>query len=151
MTESTATAGRLHSDFSGVALNYFITAYRLAKMEKDKKAMERFAYRALLSQKWKCGPNILAVPMDPIFMKGLLEHPRWDFYVKYCFAYAVVHRVTEITDLVLQKLLAEYQGNSSAIMLFCQEMLSEGYIPEPYVPDFEKVTAQLMKLANNSH
>lgn len=126
------------------ALEFLIAAYRLSKVKKDQKAMELFANRALLTIDWKNGPSILRVPMDPIFMKGLLNHRKWRRYIKHCFAYAVVHGVTEIIESVLQKLLAEYHGNLSVTERFCLEMLKDGYIPEAYMADFHNVTAQLM-------
>lgn len=148
---ATTTASQHHPIVDQGMFHNFIAAYRLAKVKKDKSAMELLANRTLVTPEWVRGPKILNVPMDPIFMKGLLEHPMWDCYIKYCFAFSVVHRVTEITELVLHKLLKEYRRGSSAIEHFCRKMLIDGYIPGAYVADFKKVTAQLMETFNQIH
>ena len=69
-------------------------------------------------------------------MKELVEHAYFDKYVKNCLAYAVVYRVAEVKELILEK----YYGNRLAFERLCGEMLDEGYIPGAYVVDFKQVT-----------
>ena len=127
--------------------NNLIAAYRLAKMKNDKNAMVRFANMAIASSEWTHYHDIWEVPMDPVFMKGILEHRLLTgCHFRYCFAYAVVHNLTEVIGLVFQKLLQRHQRDSSTLERFCREMLRDGYIPEAYIADFENVTARLMEL-----
>ena len=130
---------------NGCLFSDLLKAYRFAKVKKDNTAMGLFANRAFVCADWRISdPDIMEVPMDPVFMKGLLKHHHWDRYIEYCFAYAVVHNVAEIIELVLDK----FEGQPIGFRCFCQEMLREGYIPEAYVGDFEKVAGPLMESVN---
>ena len=117
----------------GLSLETYLTAFRLAEVRKDKVAMMGFAARAFETPQWASGPSIWTIPRHPVFMRQLLcQHAKWKRYVKYYFAYAVVHRIRDLIECVLER----YRGSPHEFKALCEEMLAEGYLPAAYVGDF---------------